>query len=145
MAKADTASARAPRGSKPVSQAFFAALDTVPEVRRAEIAKAAQIMIRDELKIRRDRTKATAAALKEKTRKLAPAARVAKAAAKPAPAAKPVAAKAPAAQPAAAKAAAPAKAPAVVKPTAVKASAPAKKTPKPRRQPEPKPESEPAS
>ena len=72
MLKADT-SARAPRGTKPVSQAFFEALDAVPEASRAAVAKAAQIMIRDELKARRDRRKA--AALKEKTRaKAAPAA-----------------------------------------------------------------------
>ena len=104
MAKADTASARAPRGSKPVSQAFFAALDSAPEIRRAEIAKAAQIMIRDELKIRRDRAKASAQTAKEKARKPAPAPRAVKAAAKPAKAAKAAAAKP------AAKAAAPAKA-----------------------------------
>ena len=72
MLKADI-SARAPRGTKPVSQAFFNALDAIPEASRAAVAKAAQIMIRDELKARRDRLKA--AALKQKTRaKVAPAA-----------------------------------------------------------------------
>ena len=89
MAKADTVSARTPRGTKPVSQAFFAALDTVPDVQRAAVARAAQLMIRDELKLRRDRMKAAAA--KEKAR--APARKAAapkKAAADTTPAPKPV-------------------------------------------------------
>ena len=64
---------RAPRGTKPVSQAFFTALEAVPEASRAAVAKAAQVMIRDELKARREKTKA--AATKEKARaKAAPAA-----------------------------------------------------------------------
>ena len=66
MAKAETAT-RAPRGSKPVSQAFFAALDSVPEASRAAVARAAQVMIRDELKLRREKLRASAA--KEKARK----------------------------------------------------------------------------
>ncbi len=138
MAKADIASARAPRGTKAVSQAFFAALDAVPEARRAEIAKAAQIAIRDELKLRRDRARAQATAAREKARK--PAARTAKPAAKVA-AAKPAAAK-PAAAKSAAKPAA-AKTPAAKLPAA-KPVAP-KRTMRPRRQPAPKPvtESEP--
>jgi hypothetical protein len=41
---------RAPRGSRTVSQAFFAALDAIPEARRQEVAKAAQAAIREELK-----------------------------------------------------------------------------------------------
>jgi hypothetical protein len=41
---------RAPRGSRTVSQAFFAALDAIPEGRRKEVAKAAQAAIREELK-----------------------------------------------------------------------------------------------
>ncbi len=73
MLKAETASTRAPRGTKPVSQAFFTALDAVPEASRAAVAKAAQAMIRDELKTRRDKMKA--AVVKEKTRaKAAPTA-----------------------------------------------------------------------
>ena len=62
---------RAPRGTKPVSQAFFTALDAVPEASRAAVAKAAQAMIRDELKGRKEKMKVTAA--KEKARKPAPA------------------------------------------------------------------------
>ncbi len=75
MLKAETTPTRAPRGTKPVSQAFFTALDAVPEASRAAVAKAAQVMIRDELKARRDKMKA--AASKEKAR------------AKPAPASEP--------------------------------------------------------
>src|SRR4051812_6688582 len=67
MAKTDTASARAPRGTRVVSQAFFTALDAVPEASRSAVAKAAQAMIRDEMKGRRDKAKATAA--KEKARR----------------------------------------------------------------------------
>jgi hypothetical protein len=64
MAKAETATTRAPRGTKPVSQAFFAALDSVPEIQRAAVAKAAQVMIRDELKLRREKVKAATAKAK---------------------------------------------------------------------------------
>jgi hypothetical protein len=64
MAKAETITNRAPRGTKPVSQAFFAALDAVPDAQRAAIAKAAQVMIRDELKLRREKVKAAAAKVK---------------------------------------------------------------------------------
>ncbi len=93
MAKADssTPSTRSPRGTKPVSQAFFAALDAIPDASRAAVARAAQIMIRDELKLRRDKMKAAAA--KEKARKSAPAkitkAAKAKKAPEPAPATAP--------------------------------------------------------
>ena len=46
MLKSETTSARSPRGTKPVSQAFFTALDAVPEAARSAVAKAAQVMIR---------------------------------------------------------------------------------------------------
>jgi len=68
MAKAETGAARAPRGTKPVSQAFFTALDAIPEAQRAAVAKAAQVVIRDELKARREKTKATAAKAKAQPR-----------------------------------------------------------------------------
>jgi len=61
MPKTPSPSTRAPRGSKPVSQAFFTALDAVPETSRAVVAKAAQGMIKDELKARLEKTKALAA------------------------------------------------------------------------------------
>ncbi len=83
MLKPDTASGRAPRGTKPVSQAFFAALESIPESSRSAVAKAAQAMIRDEIKARREKLKIAAA--KEKARQ-------------------PVAAKAAASKPVAAKA-----------------------------------------
>lgn len=75
--------ARAPRGTKSVSQAFFAALESIPEAARSTVAKAAQTAIRDELKARREKIKMAAA--KEKARKPAPVKKAAKTeAAKPA-------------------------------------------------------------
>ena len=58
MANAEMTSPRSPRGTKPVSQAFLTALERVPAASRAAVAKAAQAMIRDELKIQRDKAKA---------------------------------------------------------------------------------------
>ena len=80
MAKADTMAARAPRGTKPVSQAFFTALEQIPEASRAAVAKSALTLIRDEMKTRREKLKLAAAKEKEKARKPAPAARKAKSA-----------------------------------------------------------------
>ena len=60
MAKADSSTAR-PRGTKPVSQAFFTALDSVPAPQQAAVGKAALAMIRDEIRNRRDKQKALAA------------------------------------------------------------------------------------
>ncbi len=57
MAKAETGTSRAPRGTKPVSAAFFSALDAMPEAQRAAVARAAQVMIRDELRLRREKVK----------------------------------------------------------------------------------------
>ena len=79
MAKSETASTRAPRGTKPVSQAFFAALDAIPEASRAAVAKAAQAMIRDEIKSHREKVKAASA--KDKARKPASRAKTVPAAA----------------------------------------------------------------
>jgi hypothetical protein len=67
MLKTEAPSTRAPRGSKPVSQAFFTALESIPGAMQAAVARAAQVMIRDELKARREKIKAAAA--KEKARK----------------------------------------------------------------------------
>jgi hypothetical protein len=61
MAKAETVSSRLPRGTKPVSQAFFTALEAVPEASRIAVAKAAYAMIREEMKAQRDKLKARAA------------------------------------------------------------------------------------
>ena len=84
MAKAETAT-RAPRGTKPVAQAFFTALDTIPEATRLAVSKAALVMIRDEMKAAKDKIKATAvkakaAAAKEKTKAAAAKPAVTKAA-----------------------------------------------------------------
>ena len=75
MAKADTTT-RAPRGTKPVTQAFFTALDAIPEAIRPAVFKAALVMIRDEMKMQKEKTKATAvkvkaAAAKEKAKTVA--------------------------------------------------------------------------
>ena len=96
MLKAETNTTRAPRGTKPVMQAFFTALDAIPEASRAAVGKAAQTMIRDEMKGRKEKLKLAAA--KEKARKPVEPAKATKAA----PAAKPAAAKKSAAKPSAA-------------------------------------------
>ena len=57
MPKASTARARLPRGTKPVIQAFFDALDAIPDASRAEVAKAAHAGIRDALKAEREQAK----------------------------------------------------------------------------------------
>ncbi len=90
MAKSETTT-RSPRGAKPVSQAFFTALETIPEASRIAVAKAAQAMIRDQMKTQRE--KAKAAAVKEKAAVAKEKARTAtaaktKAASEPAPAPK---------------------------------------------------------
>ena len=48
---------RSPRGTKVLTNAFFAALDDVPEPQRAAVAKAALAGIRDELKAQREKTR----------------------------------------------------------------------------------------
>ena len=75
MAKAETMSTRSPRGTKPVSEAFFAALARIPAASRAVVAKAAQTMIRDELKTQRD--KAKTADVKQKAVKVSTAGKAA--------------------------------------------------------------------
>ncbi len=88
MAKSESTSIRAPRGTKPVMTAFFTALDATPEASRAAIAKAAQVMIRDELKMRREKVKAAAAKLKARKPEAAkPVAKAEKIVAPPPPAA----------------------------------------------------------
>ena len=72
MAKTDTSSTRAPRGTKPVALAFFTALDATPEASRAAIGKAALALIRDEMKMKKEKMKIAAAKEKEKARKALP-------------------------------------------------------------------------
>jgi hypothetical protein len=57
MPKAPPARARLPRGTKPVIQAFFDALDAIPDASRAEVAKAAHAGIRDALKAEQEQAK----------------------------------------------------------------------------------------
>ncbi len=90
MAKAETMSTRSPRGTKPVSNTFFAALGSIPAASRAVVAKAAQAMIRDKLKAQQDKTKA--AGIKQRTAQSA-AARTLAATKKPAAVKTPSAAK----------------------------------------------------
>ena len=82
MLKAATTATRAPRGTKPVSQAFFTALESIPEASRSAVEKAALSMIRDEIKMKREKMKAAAA--KEKARAPAKAVPAKAAPAKPA-------------------------------------------------------------
>ena len=71
MANEDSADkpARLPRGVKPVAKAFFTALDAIPDAARAAVAKAAQAMIRDQLKQRRDKLREATLKEKEKARR----------------------------------------------------------------------------
>ncbi len=79
MAIADDKRSRAPRGSRPVTQAFLTALEAVPETSRASVAKAAMSMIRDMLKAQKPAKKPMAAKAKKARAKTAPAAKVRKA------------------------------------------------------------------
>jgi hypothetical protein len=54
MAKTSRAT-RAPRGTKILAKAFFAAADEIPEPQRTEVVKAALAVIRDELKSVREK------------------------------------------------------------------------------------------
>ncbi len=58
MAKIPASSNRLPRGTKPVAQAFLQALDKIPQASRSAVARAAQTLIRDELRANRDKQKA---------------------------------------------------------------------------------------
>ena len=65
MAKTSSAT-RVPRGTKLVAKAFFAAADEISEPQRAEVIKAALVLIRDELKAGRERLAVAKAKAKEK-------------------------------------------------------------------------------
>jgi hypothetical protein len=71
MAKPSMAT-RAPRGTKNLAKAFFAAADEIPEPQRAEVVKAALALIRDELKAAREKV-ALAKAKAKKTGSRKPA------------------------------------------------------------------------
>ena len=50
--------ARAPRGTRTIAQAFFQAVEEIPEDRRADVVKAALSLIRDQIKDARGRKRA---------------------------------------------------------------------------------------
>jgi hypothetical protein len=79
MALAEDKRSRAPRGSRPVTQAFLTALEAVPETSRASVAKAAMLMIRDVLKGQKPLKKPAAAKAKKARAKSAPATKLRKA------------------------------------------------------------------
>jgi hypothetical protein len=58
MAIKATASGRAPRGTKVLAQAFFAAAEDIPEHSRAAVIKAALAAIREQMKGDREKAKA---------------------------------------------------------------------------------------
>ncbi len=102
MATPEASRARAPRGAKTVVSAFLAALDDIPDARRVEVAKAAQVAIREEVKLLAEKAKEAArkpvgrkpvarkaAAPKKIARKTAASKKQAVAAPEPAPAAAP--------------------------------------------------------
>ena len=60
-----SSAARAPRGTKILAKAFFAAADEIPEPQRAEVVKAALALIRDELKAEREKVAAAKAKAKK--------------------------------------------------------------------------------
>jgi hypothetical protein len=57
MAKAAASSARAPRGTRVLTQAFFSAAEEIPEGQRGAVVKAALVLIRDTLKEAREKAK----------------------------------------------------------------------------------------
>jgi len=70
MAKTSNAT-RAPRGTKILAKAFFAAADEIPEPQRTEVVKAALAVIRDELKTAREKVTVAKAKAKGKAGKAA--------------------------------------------------------------------------
>jgi hypothetical protein len=64
MATKATPSARAPRGTKILTQAFFLAAEQIPEPQRDEVVKAALASIHDALKATREKAQAVKAKAK---------------------------------------------------------------------------------
>src|SRR3954471_3969957 len=71
MATATTS--RAPRGTKVLAQAFFAAADNIPEAQRGAVVKAALALIRDDLKAAREKAAAAKTKAKGKSATATPA------------------------------------------------------------------------
>ena len=57
MAITNAARPRAPRGTKILTQAFFAALDDIPEMQQEAVSKAALVAIREQLQLRRQKAR----------------------------------------------------------------------------------------
>jgi cell wall-associated NlpC family hydrolase len=68
MATQKDVRARAPRGTKNVTQAFFEAIESLPAAQQDSVASAALAGIRDELKSRRLKTREAAARAKAKVK-----------------------------------------------------------------------------
>lgn len=80
MATTSETRTRAPRGTKILTQAFFAALDDIPHAQQDAVAKAALAAVREQLQLRRQKAKAQT----ERTRAaIRPAARAANGRARP--------------------------------------------------------------
>src|ERR1700675_5046849 len=69
MAVKATATTRAPRGTKTLTQAFFSAADGIPETQRDAVVKAAVAAIRDQLKEDREKAKVAKGKAKAKANK----------------------------------------------------------------------------
>lgn len=70
-----TTRARAPRGTKILTQAFFAALADIPESQQEVVARAAQVAIRDQLRVRREKERAARARMRKAPSRAATASR----------------------------------------------------------------------
>jgi TRAP-type C4-dicarboxylate transport system substrate-binding protein len=66
MAVKATPAARAPRGTKTLTQAFFSAAEGIPEDQREAVVKAALAAIRDQLKDARERARLAKAKARQK-------------------------------------------------------------------------------
>ena len=68
MATSDAARPRAPRGTKILTQAFFAALSDIPQAQQEAVAKAALIAVKEQLQMRRQKAKLLDARTRASTR-----------------------------------------------------------------------------
>ena len=66
MAISNASRPRAPRGTKILSQAFFAALSDIPEPQQEAVAKAALVAIKEQLALRRQKAKLVSARTRAK-------------------------------------------------------------------------------
>lgn len=61
MANLDVARPRAPRGTKILTQAFFAALSDIPQPQQEAVGKAALAAIKEQLQVKRQKAKSAEA------------------------------------------------------------------------------------